>query len=65
MLAKALSREERDWDYVGEVLKAGLADHGTLLERIPDMPLDAQAQERVAKMLTGITVRLGLYGPVD
>ena len=39
VLAKAAAGRERDWDYVEQVLKAGLADHATLLQRVPDMPL--------------------------
>lgn len=57
-LAKAAAGRERDWTYVEQALKAGLVDRGTLLERVPDMPLGDQAQGQVTKMLVGITARL-------
>lgn len=65
VLAKAAAGRERDWEYVEQVLKAGLADHDTLLERVPYLPADAKAQERVAKMLSGIILRLGLHDAVE
>ena len=65
VLAKAAAGRERDWEYVEQVLKAGLADHDTLLKRVPDMPVDDKAQERVARMLAGTMVRLGLDDAAD
>jgi hypothetical protein len=65
VLAKAAAGRERDWDYVEQVLEAGLADHEALLKRVPDMPVDDKAQERVVKMLTGIMARLGFHDAAD
>jgi len=51
VLSKCVAGRDRDWEYANEVLKAHLVDPDVLFDRIPDLPVPAQARRHIENML--------------
>jgi hypothetical protein len=54
VLSKCVAGRERDWEYAGEALKAGLVDPETLLARTRDLPVEPAARAHIETMLKAI-----------
>ena len=52
VLAKCAAGRERDWEFAGEAIRAGLVDVETLLERVQHLPLEGRHAERIAAWLS-------------
>jgi hypothetical protein len=57
LLSKCVAGRERDWEFVEEALRHGLADPEELLRRVPDLPLSASQVEGVRRMVSGLLAR--------
>jgi hypothetical protein len=55
VLAKLVRGEKRDVDYAGVALKAGLLDRSVLESRIADLPVAAAIQDRVMRIVIGLS----------
>lgn len=58
VLAKCVAGRERDWQFAHDALAAGLVDAKTLLARVSDLPVGADEQRHVHRLLS----RLGSAG---
>jgi hypothetical protein len=54
VLAKCVAGRERDWEFAGDALQAGLVDLDTLLTRVVDLPVGAAARERIRVSLRAV-----------
>jgi len=54
VLAKCAAGRERDWEFAGEALAAGLVRLVTLAERIPDLPLDEEHRRGIETRLRAL-----------
>ena len=55
VLSKCAANRERDWDFARAGLAAGIVDLGTLLERVPDLPLTEAEQANIRTRLKTLT----------
>lgn len=51
VLSKCVAGRERDWEYAAAALEAELVQLETLLERVPDLPVDGRTQDHITGML--------------
>jgi hypothetical protein len=58
VLSKLVAFRERDWEFAEEALRAGLVDAAVLLERVSDLPVDAQLLDAVTDSLRSLTERV-------
>lgn len=58
VLAKCVAGRERDWDFAGEALRAGLVDATDLFDRVGLLPIAGAHREHVRDMLETIVARL-------
>ncbi len=61
MIAKAIAGRERDHEFVREVIRHGLVDCATVLERIERVPVDQPTRDRVR---TALKTMFWTIGPV-
>jgi len=61
VIAKAIAGRERDYDFVREVIRHGLVDRATVLERIERVPVDQATRDRVR---TALETMFRTTGPV-
>ncbi len=54
LLSKCVAGRERDYEFAETAVREGLADGGTLLSRISDLPAGPEVRDSVEEMLTGI-----------
>jgi len=54
VLAKCAAGRERDWEFAGEALAAGLVRLVTLAERIPSLPLDEEHRRGIETRLRAL-----------
>ena len=54
VLAKCVAGRERDWQFARDALAAGLVQLDTLVGRVRDLPVDAEAQSRLRRMLAAV-----------
>jgi ferric-dicitrate binding protein FerR (iron transport regulator) len=54
VLSKCAAGRERDWMYAREAMHAELVNAETLFARIGDLPITAQEQEHVERMLRAV-----------
>lgn len=59
LLSKCVAGRERDWEFVEEALRHGLADPAELLRRASDLPLDDTQRDSVQRVLEGVIARAG------
>jgi hypothetical protein len=59
VLAKCVAGRDRDWEFAGEAIAAGLAEIEELLGRVDDLPEPPADRGRVRKMLEGLAARVG------
>ncbi len=59
VLAKCAAGRERDWEFAGDAIRAGLVDSRELLTRIDGIPLDERHRVHIQGMLAGIAARGG------
>ena len=57
LLSKCVAGRERDWEFVEEALRYGLADPAELRRRAGDLPVDSSPRESVQRMLEGVIAR--------
>lgn len=57
LLSKCVAGRERDWEFVEEALRHGLADPTDLRTRVGDLPLDRKQVEAVRRMVDGVIAR--------
>lgn len=57
LLSKCAAGRERDWEFVEEALRHGLADPGELRRRLPDMPLPPAEMETLQRTVEGVIAR--------
>jgi hypothetical protein len=57
ILSKLAANRERDWEFAKDALAAGLVEPRILLERVRDLPLDAQSLESTVAALSGLVSR--------
>jgi hypothetical protein len=62
LLSKCVAGRERDWEFVGEALRHGLAGPEELQRRVSDLPLSVSQVEDVRRMVSGLLARIS---PVD
>lgn len=58
LLSKCVAGRIRDIEFIESALRAGLADPGTLLSRVADLPVDARTRTRVAATIRGSVTKL-------
>ncbi len=51
VLSKCVANRERDWDFAGEALRAGIVAIEVLFERIPDLPVERAQQVSILRRL--------------
>jgi hypothetical protein len=54
VLSKLAANRERDWDFAKEALAARLVEPTVLLERVDDLPVDAELRVSIAAFLVGL-----------
>ncbi len=54
ILAKCVAGRERDWEFARDALGAKVVELDLLLDRAEDLPIEAGARVRIARMLRGI-----------
>lgn len=57
LLSKCVAGRERDWRFVEEALRHGLADPEELRRRLVDLPISADDARAVRTMLDGVVAR--------
>ncbi len=57
LLSKCVAGRERDWEFVEEALRHGLADSEELLRRAADLPIPPDRIKAVEAMLDGVGAR--------
>ncbi len=57
LLSKCAAGRARDWEFVEEALRHGLADPAELRGRAGDLPLDPEGIEEVRRMVEGVIAR--------
>ncbi len=57
LLSKCVAGRERDWEFVEEALRHGLADPVELARRVPKLPISASRIEAVRSMVEGIVAQ--------
>jgi hypothetical protein len=57
LLSKCVAGRGRDWGFVEEVLRHGLAEPGELRRRAADLPIAAAEVEAVQRMVEGVVSR--------
>jgi hypothetical protein len=62
LLSKCAAGRERDWEFVEEALRHGLADPADLRTRVGDLPLDRKQVEAVRRMVEGVIARAASKG---
>jgi hypothetical protein len=64
LLSKCVAGRDRDWEFVEEALRYGLADAAELRRRAGDLPIDDSQRDLVQRTLEGVIARAeskGLY----
>lgn len=59
VLSKCVAGRQQDLEFAETAIEAGLADPGTLRERLPALPVGQSQRARIEKALDGILLRLG------
>lgn len=59
LLSKCVAGRERDWEFVEEALRHGLADPGELRRRASGLPLSQDRVRAIREMVSGLAVRAG------
>jgi hypothetical protein len=62
LLSKGVAGRERDWEFVEEALRHGLADAAELRRRADDLPVEGSQRESLQRMLEGVIARAELKG---
>ncbi|HEX3240311.1 MAG TPA: DUF6036 family nucleotidyltransferase [Solirubrobacterales bacterium] len=55
VLAKCVRGDQRDWEFAQGALEAGLVEIEVLLDRVGDLPVDADQRDRISRMLMART----------
>jgi hypothetical protein len=58
VLAKCVAGRDRDWEFAGSAIAAGLVEVDGLLRRIADLPEPPADRSYIRKMLEGVSARL-------
>lgn len=59
LLSKCVAGRERDWEFVEEALRQGLADPAELRRRADELPIEDSRRDSVQQMLAGVIARAG------
>jgi hypothetical protein len=60
VLSKCVAGRERDWDFAGHALEAGLVKINELLSLVGDLPIEMSEQERLRGRLGDLADKLDL-----
>lgn len=55
VLSKCAANRERDWDFARAALATGVVELGTLLERVPGLPITETEQTNISTRLKALT----------
>ena len=63
LLSKCVAGRERDWEFVEDALRHGLAEPEEMRRRLRDLPMDESAIEAVGQTVDGVVSRAGSSRP--
>ena len=63
-MSKCAANREKDRDFNVVLLRAGLVDVQSALQRVPDMPIDDAARSRMASLITRLATQAATSGPL-
>jgi hypothetical protein len=63
LLSKCVAGRERDWDFVEEAIRHGLAQAQELSRRVGDLPIPENRRDEVGRMVEGAAARAAARGP--
>ena len=63
-MAKCAANREKDRDFNVVLLRAGLVDEQSALQRVPDMPVDENARSVMASLISRLAQQAMAAGPL-